>query len=147
MHVVPLSDASGAHESNDIDADDEGESLGEEHEPPDGAGTLETVPEEDDIETDTMSVTPDTAVPHPLEGTQGGFTRSGRRIKVTARSRESQYQRSRKWVAWIAHALSPTELSIEDKIYEIFAHREYDIQDCASDPIAFSTTSDPDTMY
>jgi hypothetical protein len=35
----------------------------------------------------------------------------------------------------------------EDEVYELFGDREYDIQDRASGPIAFSATSDPDTMY
>jgi hypothetical protein len=43
--------------------------------------------------------------------------------------------------------LLSTELSPQDATYELFAHQEYDIQDRASDPIAFSATSDPDTMY
>jgi hypothetical protein len=43
--------------------------------------------------------------------------------------------------------LQPPELSPEDKIYEVFAATEYDIQDRASDPISSSATSDPDTMY
>ena len=43
--------------------------------------------------------------------------------------------------------MSRPELSPEDDIYELLAHRKYDIQDRPSDPISFSTTSDPDTMY
>jgi hypothetical protein len=62
--------------------------------------------------------------------------------------RESMHlQRGRKWVAWIANTLRPPELSPEDEIYEVLGNQEYDIQDRASDPIAFSATSDPDTMY
>jgi hypothetical protein len=49
-------------------------------------------------------------------------------------------------VAWIAGLANRPELPEEDEIYEIFAHREYDIQDQASDPMAFSAISDPDTM-
>ena len=33
---------------------------------------------------------------HPIEGSSGGTTRSGRRIKVSQRARESQYQRGKK---------------------------------------------------
>jgi hypothetical protein len=84
---------------------------------------------------------------HPLEGSGGGTTRSGRRIKITQRARESHYQRGRDWVTWLARITRQNELPREDEIYEIFAHREYDIQDQASDPIAFTATSDPDTMY
>jgi hypothetical protein len=43
--------------------------------------------------------------------------------------------------------LLSTELPPQDATYELFAHQEYDIQDRASNPIAFSATSDPDTMY
>jgi hypothetical protein len=50
-------------------------------------------------------------------------------------------------VAWAALALRPPALSEEDEIYELLGDREYNIQDRASDPIAFSATSDPDTMY
>jgi hypothetical protein len=66
---------------------------------------------------------------------------------MTARMQESHYQRAKKWVSWAALALRPPALSEEDKIYEILGNGEYDIQDRASDPIAFSATSDPDTMY
>jgi hypothetical protein len=54
---------------------------------------------------------------------------------------------AKKWVAWAALALRPPALSEEDEIYEILGNREYDIQDRASDPIAFLATHDPDTMY
>jgi hypothetical protein len=47
----------------------------------------------------------------------------------------------------MANLIPTTELSPEDAICEVFAHREYDIQDQASDPIAFSATSNSDTMY
>jgi hypothetical protein len=57
---------------------------------------------------------------HPLEGAGRGYTRSGRKIKVSKKARESQYQRGKKWVAWIATALSGPELSPEDEIYEVF---------------------------
>jgi hypothetical protein len=66
---------------------------------------------------------------------------------MTTRMQESHHQRAKKWVAWAALALRPPALSEEDEIYELFGDREYDIQDRASDPIAFSATSDPDTMY
>jgi hypothetical protein len=87
--------------------------------------------------------------PHPLEGTRnGGITRSGRQIKVTPRARESHQQRGKKWVAWIASAMTAQEpVPTDEENYEIFAHREYEAQDRASVPIAFSATSDPDTMY
>jgi hypothetical protein len=45
---------------------------------------------------------------------------------------ESHYQRAKKWVSWAALALHPPALSKEDKIYEIFGDREYNIQDRAS---------------
>jgi hypothetical protein len=120
---------------------DDGASLGEEDEPPDNAPVVD---EQREL---PHEVHTPAGVPHPIEGTQGGTTRSGRKIKVMERARESQYQRTKKWVAWIAHALQAPELSQEDEIYEIFANQEYDIQDRASDPISFSVTSDPDTMY
>jgi hypothetical protein len=75
------------------------------------------------------------------------MTQSGRHIKVTQRARESQYQRGKKWVSWMLLCLLSTQLLPQDKIYKLFAHREYDVQDRATDPIAFSATSDPDTMY
>jgi hypothetical protein len=78
----------------------------------------------------------------------GATTRSGRRVRIPARLRESRDQaRERKWVAWIANALPPPKLSPEDEIYEVLANQEYDVQDRASDPISFPATSDPDTMY
>jgi hypothetical protein len=60
---------------------------------------------------------------------------------------ESHYQRAKKWVAWTALALRPPALSEEDEIYKLLGDRNYDIQDRASNPIAFSATNDPDTMY
>jgi hypothetical protein len=66
---------------------------------------------------------------------------------MTTRMQESHYQRAKKWVAWAALALCPPALSKEDEIYEILGDREYDIQDRASNPIAFSATSDRNTMY
>jgi hypothetical protein len=66
---------------------------------------------------------------------------------VTERARESNLQRGKQWVAWIAGLGNQPALPEEDEIYEIFAHREYNIQDRASDPIAFTATSDPDPMY
>jgi hypothetical protein len=79
----------------------------------------------------------------------GATTRSGRRVRIPARLRESRDQaaRRRKWVAWIVNALQPPKLLPEDEIYEVLANQEYDVQDGASDPISFSATSDPDTMY
>jgi hypothetical protein len=78
----------------------------------------------------------------------GATTRSGRRVRIPARLRESRDQaRGRKWVAWIANALQPPKLSPEDEIYEVLANQEYNVQDRASDPISFSATSDLDTMY
>jgi hypothetical protein len=74
-------------------------------------------------------------------------TRSGRRVRLTTRMKESIQQEGKKWVSWMASALQPPELSPEDEIYEVFTTTEYDIQDRASDPISFSATSDPDTMY
>jgi hypothetical protein len=74
-------------------------------------------------------------------------TRSGRKVRMATRMQESHYQRAKKWLSWAAHTLQPPALSEEDAIYELFGDREYDIQDRASDPIAFSATSDPDTMY
>jgi hypothetical protein len=81
------------------------------------------------------------------DGQFGATTRSGRRVRVPVRMRESIDQRDRRWVAWIANALQGPELLPEDEIYEVLANREYDIQDRASDPIYFSATSDQDTMY
>jgi hypothetical protein len=66
---------------------------------------------------------------------------------VPVRMRESIDLRNRRWVAWIAKELRGPELLPEDEIYEVLANWEYDIQDRASNPIAFSATSDPDTMY
>jgi hypothetical protein len=124
--------------------------VGEEDEPPDAAqddedASASGMPTGSVSQRDPDEVTVQEA--HPLEGEGGGLTRSGRRIKVTQRARESNYQRGKKWVAWIANALSGPELSEEDEKYEVFAQAEYDIQDRASDPIAYSATSDPDTMY
>jgi hypothetical protein len=61
--------------------------------------------------------------------------------------KESIHQEGKKWVSWMASALRPPELSPEDEIYKVFATTEYDIQNRASDPILFSATSDPYTMY
>jgi hypothetical protein len=77
----------------------------------------------------------------------GATARSGRRVRVPVRVQESRDQRDRKWVAWIANALHGPELSLEDEIHKVLANWAYDIQDRASDPISFSATSDPDTMY
>jgi hypothetical protein len=147
-------------EEDGMEADDEGSSVGQEDEPPDDErnetgghsgdwnetsdhGVVDGTVGRASTEGDDVTVQP----PHPIVGHRGGTTRSGRRIKVTEKARESYTQRGKKWVAWMANALSGPELSPEDEIYEIFAHREYDIQDRASDPIAFTASSDPDTMY
>jgi hypothetical protein len=128
-----------------FDGDDEESQFGEEHEPPDtpadnAAPVVETVP--DAGETEEISLQP----PHPIAGR--GTTRSGRRIKITEPSRESHVQRGQKLVSWLASSLpAPQPPPTEDEIYEIFAHQEYDVQDRADDPIAFSATSDKDTMY
>jgi hypothetical protein len=99
--------------------------------------------ESQDNETGTSSTNAPTA-----SDRYGTTTRSGRRDGVPERMRESMnQQRGRKWVAWIANALQPPELSREDELYEVLANQECDIQDQASDPISFSATSDPDTMY
>jgi hypothetical protein len=74
-------------------------------------------------------------------------TRLGRRVKVTQQARESYAQRSKKWVSWFNDMRKETSEMDKDEIYEIFAHREYDVQDRASDPIAFSASSNKDTMY
>jgi hypothetical protein len=84
---------------------------------------------------------------HPLQGANGATTRSGRRVKVTQRAKESLQQRSMKWVSWFTNVREESQSTGADDIYEIFAHREYDIQDRASDPIAFAGSGDPDTMY
>jgi hypothetical protein len=83
----------------------------------------------------------------PADREPAMMTRSGRKVRMTTRMQESHYQRAKKWVSWAAHALRPPALSEEDEIYELFGDGEYDIQDRASDPITFSATSDPDTMY
>jgi hypothetical protein len=89
---------------------------------------------------------PVTSLPHPIVGERGGTTRSGRQIKDTQRSQESQFQRGKKWVSWLVLCLLSTQLSPQDEIYELFAHCEYDIQDRAARPFAFSASSDPDMM-
>jgi hypothetical protein len=103
----------------EINGNDEGV-LGEEDEPPnEGMGDASVTLTPDAVETPTLTEaksTEDTDKisvqgPHPIVGEGGGITRSGRRIKVTERARESQYQRGKKWVAWIASALSGPELS------------------------------------
>jgi hypothetical protein len=109
----------------------------------------------DVMEEETVTVQPDPGeeeeVPiskgEPADGEPAVTTRSRRKVRMTTRMQESHYQRAKKWVSWAAHALRPPELSEEDEIYELFGDREYDIQDRASNPITFSATSDPDTMY
>jgi hypothetical protein len=111
----------------------------------------------DDLEEATVVIEPDPGDEgegasigqgEPVDGEPAMTTRSRRKVTMTTRMRESQYQRANKWVSWAAHVLRPPALSEEDEIYELFGDREYDIQDRASDPIAFSATSDPDTsMY
>jgi transposase InsO family protein len=153
-----------------FDGDDE-ESLGEEDEPPDGGRDPQDMPgtdagppasPNDESERGATGATRATGVstgaptgastrrrrPNAAPATHtGATTRSGRKVRVTQRARESRIQESNKWVAWIANALKPPELSPEDEIYEVLGAAEYDIQDRAADPIAFSATSDPDTMY
>jgi hypothetical protein len=102
--------------------------------------TLQTEPETQDNE-------PSISQDEPSDDVPAVTTRFGRTIQMRTRMRECHYLRAKKWVAWAALDLRPPKLSKEDEIYEIFGDREYDIQDRASDPIAFSATSDPDTMY
>jgi hypothetical protein len=91
---------------------------------------------------------PDVRPPLSRNGEEYGATAgAGQRVRILRWMQESRERTGRKWVAWIANALKGPELSPEDRIYQIFAHQEYNIQDRASDPIAFSATSDPDTMY
>jgi hypothetical protein len=129
------------------------ESIGEEDEPPGDPDSISTT--EEDLatnrssgngQTSEMEHQPQLQQSHPLEETRGRTARSGRRIKVTERARESNLQRGKQWVAWIAGLVNQPALPEEDEIYEIFAHQEYNIQDRASDPIAFTATSDPDPM-
>jgi hypothetical protein len=83
----------------------------------------------------------------PSQGVSAVMTLSGCRVTMTTRMQESHYQRAKKWVSWAALALRPLALSKEDESYEISGDWEYNIHDRASDPITFSATSDPDTMY
>jgi hypothetical protein len=66
---------------------------------------------------------------------------------MTERAKESYAQKGVCFISWAARILDRPKLPPEDEIYEVFASQDYDIQDKASDPIAFSSTSDPDTMY
>jgi hypothetical protein len=150
---------------DDLDSfsgDDEA-SLGEEDEPPNNNGdpsasitgvtapNIVTAPDHgwdavdthpNDTEEEEISIQP----PHPLEGNRDGTTRSGRRIKITDCARENHHKRGKKWVAWLLNAIATPEPAAldatEDEIYELFAHREYNIQDKASNPIAFLATSE-----
>jgi hypothetical protein len=83
----------------------------------------------DDMEVATVSVAPDPgdideeasiSIDEPIDEEPAVTTRSGRKVKVTTRMKESQYQRAKKWVSWAAHALRPPTLSEEDVIYELF---------------------------
>jgi hypothetical protein len=56
------------------------------------------------------------------------------RVSVRRARRLHSDQRYKTWVAWITNCPSGPK-------------HEYDIQDCTSDPIAFSATSDPGTMF
>jgi hypothetical protein len=133
----PGNDGTSTATPSDNTRDDE--SLGEATAPADDSNH----PQDDDPDPHIVDNASTTASEqHPL----GTTTRSGRRVRVTQRARESYEQQSKKWVSWFNDMKSETPAS-EDDIYEIFAHREYDVQDRASDPIAFSATSDPDTMY
>jgi hypothetical protein len=138
-------------QSNDnrgFEGDNEG-TIGEENEPPNPMSQLLPVVEEDETtKDDAVELTDNNEVtlqlPHPIEGAGCGRTRSGRKIKIMERStRGSQYQWSKKWVAWLAGVLSARP-SCPGKMKSMrYSH----IQDCASDPITFSATSDTYTMY
>jgi hypothetical protein len=97
----------------------------------------------DDDETVVLEGEPELTPPSDAPPT----TRSGRRVRLTTRMKESIQQEGKKWLSWMASALRPPELSPEGEIYKVLATTEYDIQDRALDPISFSATSDPDTMY
>jgi hypothetical protein len=121
----------------------------------DGDITVKSKKDIDDTDDAVIEIEPDPGeddgeLPiNQFESPQGApavTTRSGRKVTMTTRMQESYYQRANKWVSWAALALRPPILSKEDEIYELFGDREYNIQDRASDPIAFSATSDPDTM-
>lgn len=96
-----------ADDMGGAEADDEG-SLGKEDEPHNGDGDkasrhLSNWGNADNFRTPTgRGSSPDdnevtAQVPHPIEGSKGGTTRSGRKIKVTERARESYAQQSKKW--------------------------------------------------
>ena len=142
MNKTPLTfHGNATHEYNGHYSEDEADGV--EDEPP--PVPVPEAPPEVHFGADQDNANP--SIPHPIEGTHGGTTRSGRRIKVTERARESQDQRGKKWVSWMADFLGRAEPPLDDDIYEIFAHQEYNMQDRATNPIAFSATSDPDTMY
>jgi hypothetical protein len=98
-------------------------SLGEEDEPPDNPDSA-TITTEDaadnrggkNEQANKREHQPQMQQPHPIEGTRGGTTRSGRRIKVTACAREGNLQRGKQWVAWIAGLADQPEVPEEDKI-------------------------------
>jgi hypothetical protein len=135
--ISPI-EAEGIDETDGFEGDIE--SMGEEDEPPDTQHNINSG--EGRITKDAQPSENDQAQPpHPLEGTRRGTTRSGRSIKITQRACESNLQRGQEWLAWIASETSQPELLDKDEIYELFSHREYDVQDRASDPISFLATS------
>ncbi len=65
---------------------------------------------------------------------------------MTQQARETKPQ-GNKWVAWIANTLKPPKLWPRDEVYtKLLAVTECDIQDRTAAPIAFSTTSNPNTI-
>jgi hypothetical protein len=52
-------------------------------------------------------------------------TRSGRRVRLATRMKESLQQEGKKWVSWMSSALRPPELSPEDEIYKVFVTMQY----------------------
>jgi hypothetical protein len=141
------------NEETGFDGDDEGSEL--EDVPPDGPDDGETsLSNESEImnlEQDSpprrSRASPPTAPRTERTDAPITTTRSGRTVKMTERARESYAQKGVRFISWAARVLHRTKLPPEDEIYEVFADQEFDIQDKASDPIAFSATSDPDTMY
>jgi hypothetical protein len=124
--------------------------------PIDGDITVEGKAPVDETDEATVEIQPDPGEDdrevsikqmEPSQEVSAVTTRSGRKVTMTTMMQKSHYQRAKKWVSWAALALRPPALSKEDEIYKIFGDREYDIQGRASDPITFSATSDPDTMY
>ena len=107
--------------------DDDGHQE-EEDEPPDN------MPDADEQDPDPH-ITPGadgTADNHEsTEGPSATTTRSGCKVKVTQRAKESYEQRGRKWISWFSNLKedSATPAKEDDDTYEIFAHMEYDVQD------------------